>query len=262
MEAQPVKIMTSNIWGDYFGNPVHPRADQLCNIYKKYAPDIIGFQEVTANWYASALFDELRKDYAFAGTEIADNTNFVPLAYKKHFKLLAKGFEYHEDTPDPTKGITWVVLEDSERCVRFAASNTHFWWVPGTEHDLIRVKNADQLVSLMNHLHEKYGCPVFAFGDMNCTVDAEVFTVYKNNGIMHLYDIAEIKDDISSHHGDPQKGDDGLYHGSKTSDKHDRSIDHIIGLGDGFTVAEYRIITDQDALDATDHSPVVADIKF
>lgn len=262
MEAMPVKIMTSNIWGDYFGNPVQHREDQLCNICKKYAPDIIGFQEVTVNWYASSLFNELKDDYAFAGTEIGDNTNFVPLAYKKHFKLIAKGFEYFTDTPDITKAITWTVLQDTENDVLLAVCNTHFWWVPGPEHDLIRVKNSDQLVSLMKFLHEKYGCPVFAFGDMNCTIDAEVFTVYGNNGIKHLYDMAVHKDDISSHHGDPQRGDDGLYHGCKTSHKHDRSIDHIIAFGDGFAVTEYRIITDQDALDATDHSPVYAEIEF
>ncbi len=261
-EVHTVRIMTSNIWGDYFGNPVHPRAEQLLSIYRKYIPDIIGFQEVTKNWYESGLFDELNQDYTLVGTELFDNNNFVPLAYKKNFTLLSKGFEYLVDTPDPTKAITWAVLGDPDTNVRFAVCNTHFWWIPGAEHDAIRVKNAGQLIALMKYLGEKYYCPVFAFGDMNCTVSAEVFGVYRNSGAVHLHDVSAIKEDISSHHGDPVFVDDGFYHGSTTANGHDRSIDHIIGLGDGFTVSEYKIVLDKDALDATDHSPVYADIVF
>ena len=37
-----MRIMTSNIWGDYFGNPVDERLDQVLTIYRKYAPDILG----------------------------------------------------------------------------------------------------------------------------------------------------------------------------------------------------------------------------
>jgi endonuclease/exonuclease/phosphatase family metal-dependent hydrolase len=40
------------------------------------------------------------------------------------------------------------------------------------------------------------------------------------------------------------------------------SIDHIVGLGDGFTVKEYRVIEDREALDASDHSPIYADVFF
>jgi endonuclease/exonuclease/phosphatase family metal-dependent hydrolase len=40
------------------------------------------------------------------------------------------------------------------------------------------------------------------------------------------------------------------------------SIDHIVGLGDGYKVLQYRVVEDQDALDASDHSPVFADIEF
>ena len=37
-----VRIMTSNIWGDYFGNEVTRREDQLFEVYMKYAADVIG----------------------------------------------------------------------------------------------------------------------------------------------------------------------------------------------------------------------------
>ena len=79
--------------------------------------------------------------------------------------------------------------------------------------------------------------------------------------IRHLWDLAETKTDICSHHGDPVLGEDGKYHGKKTAAAHTGSIDHIVGLGQ-FTVQNYAVVEDQDALDATDHSPVYADVTL
>ncbi len=64
------------------------------------------------------------------------------------------------------------------------------------------------------------------------------------------------------HHGNPIRGADGRFHGKKTVENCESSIDHIIGMGADFTVKQYRIVEDQDALDATDHSPVYADVDF
>ena len=257
-----MRIMTSNIWGDYFGNPVSQRAEQLYDVFQKYNPDILGFQEITESWYKSPLFEKLNRDYQFVGTELRDNDNYVPLIYKKEkFTLLAKGYERLFDTHDPSKAITWAVLESKEDANRFVVCNTHFWWMQGKqEHNVIRNKNAMQLSKLMKVLKEKFECDVFAFGDMNTTISSDIFKVYAKNGIKHLYDLAEEKDNISSHHGDPLRGEDDKYHGSKTFKDSTHSIDHIIALGEEFKVMQYRIVEDQDALDATDHSPVYVDI--
>ena len=256
-----MRIMTSNIWGDYFGNTVDVRIDDIYGIYKKYDPDILGLQEITKRWYESGLFERLAEEYAWVGTEIADSNNFVPFCYKKSYKLIAKGYEYLVETPDVTKGITWAVLKAEDEKL-FAVCNTHFWWRTGPEHDEIRVKNAHQLVRLMKYLKELYNCPVFAFGDMNTTLSSDVFEVYSQNGIKHLHDLADQKDNMSSHHGDPVCGEDGKYHGKKTENDKSFSIDHMIVLDDKVKVSQYRIIEDQPALDATDHSPVFCDVEF
>ncbi|MBR4959484.1 MAG: endonuclease/exonuclease/phosphatase family protein [Clostridia bacterium] len=255
-----MRIMTSNIWGDYFGNPVDVRIDQILSMYRKYSPDILGLQEITPGWYGSGLFEALSDEYIPVGTERTGNSNYVPFLYKKHLKLLAKGYEYLTNTPDASKAITWAVLRDGEQL--FAVCNTHFWWKSGPEHDNIRVENAVQLASLMQEIYRRWHCPVFAFGDMNTLVTSGVFTVYAGNHIRHLWDLAEAKTDIGSHHGDPVKGEDGRYHGKTTDKPHTGSIDHIVALGDGFTVAGYTVVEDQDALDATDHSPVYADVRL
>ena len=250
--------MTSNIWGDYFGNPVDVRIDQILSVYRKYSPDILGLQEITPGWYKSGLFEALADEYVPVGTEIANNSSYVPFLYKKHLKLLAKGYEYLTGTPDASKAITWAVLQEGE--ATFAVCNTHFWWKSGPEHDAIRVENAVQLAALMELLRGRWHCPVFAFGDMNTTVTSGVFTVYSGHHIRHLWDLAAQKTDIGSHHGDPVKGEDGFYHGRKTDKPHTGSIDHIVALGDGFIAEAYTVAEDQAALDATDHSPVYADV--
>ena len=55
--------MTSNIWGDYFGNPVTIREDELYDVYCRYVPDVIGLQEATVAWHQSTLFSRLKKEY-------------------------------------------------------------------------------------------------------------------------------------------------------------------------------------------------------
>lgn len=256
-----MRIMTTNIWGSYFNNPAEVRKDDMYKVYETYAPDIIGFQEVEPQWYACDMFRRLSDDYYIVGAQPFDSFNFVPMAIRKKYKVMAFGFERLTDVKDPSKEITWAVLQEDERL--FAVCNTHFWWKTGPEHDRIREINAHQLCKLMKSLEERYGCPVFAFGDMNCNTASTVFTdIYPENGVVKLYDMAAEKDDVSSHHGDPVVDENGRFHGKKTDKDHTSSLDHIVGLGKGFEVSRYKIVQDQYALDATDHSPVYADISF
>ncbi len=259
-----LKLMTSNIWGDYFGNPVVVREDGIFEVIEKYNPCIIGFQETTKGWYCSRLFSKLLpENYSFVGTELGVCENYVPFVYGKNigFSYIAKGYELLSETPDPSKAITWAVFESMGGNVKFAVCNTHFWWKTGEEHDILRKKNAKQLSELMTYLHTHYNCPVFAMGDMNCDRSGGIFEVFSQYGIIHLSDIAEVVCGNASCHGDPILGDDGKYHGSKDNRPIENSIDHIVVLGK-VSVREYLVIDDKFVLDSTDHSPVIASVEF
>lgn len=257
-----MRIMTTNIWGDYFGNPVLPRQADLHRVYQTYSPDVIGFQEVTKSWYQSDLFPGLSQDYFFVGTEICENKNFVPLAVKNDYELLAKGYERFSDTPDASKAVTWAVVRKEEQQT-VAVCNTHFWWKTGVEHDRLRVKNAQQLCEVMRELLSRFHCPVFAFGDLNCKRSSSVFSdVFRKYNVFSLFDMAAEKDDVCSLHGDPEIQQDGTCIGKMTDRTQEDSIDHIIAIGSGFGVSQYRVVTEQFALDATDHSPVFADVTW
>lgn len=257
-----MRIMTNNIWGNYFNNPPQERTDGLIQTYDRYNPDIIGFQEVKDDWYETKLFSHLSEKYRFIGTEFLYKANdrHVPIAIKKELCIIANGFEYLTDTPDVSKSISWAVVETQNQTARFAVCNTHFWWMRGSEHDEIRVTNAKQLVALMKFLHDKYNCPVFAMGDMNTKLDSGVFTVYKECGVVDLYDVAKSKHNRCSLHGNPQRDEKGVFRGNRTEKDHSHSIDHIIALNNKYIVERYEVVEDQEVLDSTDHSPVYVDV--
>lgn len=131
------------------------------------------------------------------------------------------------------------------------------------EHDALRAKNASQLSDIVKGIENRFSCPVFALGDMNCNRQHRVFKdVYEKAGFCHFYDLAEKKDDICTIHGNPVADENGFYHGKPSVKDMNSSIDHIIGTHGGYKVLQYRLVTEQYALDATDHYPVYADIEI
>lgn len=264
-EKMTMRIMTANIWGDYFENPVQLREDAFIEAFAAYHPDVIGLQEMTQSWYDSRMFAQLQERYAIVGAVLGEHVNYVPLAYaKERFELLESGFQRYSDTPDRSKAITYAVLQEKESGKLVAVCNTHFWWKSGKEHDLIRLENARELVQRMRGLQQQYDCPVFAFGDLNCALSSGVFDIFEENLVIRLHGIAENASRVSSHHGNPALGADGRYHGKEPVNPDALSIDHILGLlGEHpCEVTSYQVVLDQAVLDASDHSPVYADIAF
>jgi len=259
-----VRIMSSNIWGDYFGNEVAVREDQLFEVFSKYAPDILGMQEATKSWTESRLFAALREEYTFVDTDAYTDNNYVPLLYKTAaFRCVDSGYLHYEDTPDKSKSLTWAVLESVETGCRFGAVNTHFWWkfIGTPEHDAIRVSNAENVHRTAVSMAEKYDIPVFAFGDLNSGTERPCIVYLKEQGWVSAQENAAVTSRISTHHGDPVRGEDGRFHGKTTENPAEKSIDHIFALGKA-EAKEFRLVTDQPALDATDHSPIWCDYEI
>ena len=78
-----IRLMTSNIWGDYFGNEVSGRDEKLERVYRRYMPDVLGLQEMTDSWHRSPVWERLRGEYAFVPVPTEENTDFTPLLYRK-----------------------------------------------------------------------------------------------------------------------------------------------------------------------------------
>lgn len=258
------RIMTSNIWGDYFGNEVETREKGLFDTFVRYSPDVLGVQEITKGWHESKLMTEWMPG---AGYKILDNSgelvNYTTLLVKtSKWNVLESGYERLESTEDKSKSIQWAVLEDKQTGTIIGVCNTHFEWRHGEEYDLGRESNANQICDRMDYIQKKYGCEVFAFGDMNANFSKSIFRVYNERNAVCLHTLADKRSDFCTHHGDPVRGEDGLYHGKKTELPFERSIDHIVALRGSFKVHCYTVVDDADVLDSTDHSPVYVDIEL
>lgn len=258
--------MSSNIWGDYFGNEVAVRDRQLEEIYRKYLPDIIGLQEMTQNWWRSPVWKELKDEYEFVPVPTEGKLNYTPILYrKKVLGVIDSGwFLYHEEL-DCSKGYTWAVFKIYETEELFTVFNTHFMWTKAETDilafDTIRRYNAMELNNAMKKISEIYDCKVFFMGDLNCPEDSLAWKYLNKEGWITSYSLAQECSEECSEHGDPQRGVDGRYHGKLTDESKEYSIDHI-GVKKGTVVYKQVAVIDQAALDATDHTPIYADIMI
>lgn len=255
-----MRIMTCNIWGDYFGNPVEERQASFAKLFLDKLPDVIGIQEYTSSWYKSKLFSDVADVYQ--PITVGEN-NYTPLLYQAvKFRVLTSGWELYHQTPDNSKSVTWAVLEEMKTGKRIGACNTHFWWKQRPEDIPVRVMNAEQLSVIVRRLAAEYRVPVFAFGDLNCTFHTEEFQTLLKNGFVPLVETAQSADRVSSWHGDPVRDAQGVYCGTRTENDKHCSLDHILAFGYDGTPLQYRVVEEQYILDASDHSPVYVDVTL
>lgn len=258
-----LRLMSSNIWGEYFGNEVDYRDRQLEGIYRKYQPDVLGLQEMMHSWWASPMWKDLEDQFRFVPVATDGKLNYTPLLYRSdRLEVVDSGWHLYHEELDPSKGFTWVVFQDKQSEQQFAVFNTHFWWKDKlVEHDVIRRYNAMELVHWMRQIGQAYDCPTFFMGDLNCGVESLAWKYLNSCGWETSFAMTENCSGCSSHHGDPVRGADGRYHGQVTGKAKECSIDHI-GATRGTRILKQVVITDQDALDATDHSPVYVDVEL
>ena len=117
----------------------------------------------------------------------------------------------------------------------------------------------------MNYMMNKQKCiAAFGFGDMNTRPTSSVFPTFDKRGFTRLDVLAPELPPLSTYHGFPKRGEDGRFHGAMTDEPYEvNTLDHIVGSKTGnYKVLCYRQITDQPALDATDHTPVYVDLEF
>lgn len=261
-----IRVMSSNIWGDYFGNEVTVRDRQLEGIYRKYSPDIIGLQEMTQNWWESPIWESLEEEYQFVPTSTGGKLNYTPMLYRnKVFTVVDSGWYLYHEELDCSKGYTWAVFRVHMTGERFAVFNTHFMWTrteaDALVYDTIRRYNAMELIDAIKKISGIYNCPAFFMGDLNCPEDSLAWRYLNREDWCTSYSIAAECSEVCSEHGDPRRGADGRYHGELTDESKECSIDHI-GMKRGTVVHKQAAVIDQAALDATDHTPIYADITI
>ena len=241
-ENTDIRIMTYNLLADNseggfeWGPPLADRPNGAIGCVKYYAPDVIGFQEVSWAWYG-ALRNNL-PDYDFVNADcegITDN-NCVALAYNTKVLTLEKNelIPYEENYwgIPRVRYINMALLKHNESGKRFIAISTHFDAGQGEDYEACRIGQAKQLVSTINGYAKQNGCPIISVGDYNCGVGEQPYEYIIANGL------TDADEDITA----------GV-------------IDHII-FNERAKANYHATVNDDECKDSSDHRAVFADIEF
>ena len=142
------RFVAFNIWGDFFGNPVHERDVQQADILKGHDSDFIGLQETTPNFWKSRLMERLCEDYGCVGEGMGPDEKHRdaanPVFYRlSRFELVEKGAKWFHPELDYSKGVVWAVVREKATGKKFAVFASHFWWqTHGVADNYLRLVNA------------------------------------------------------------------------------------------------------------------------
>ena len=261
-----LRIMTSNVWADFFGNPVLPRDALLAEIIAEKSPDAVAFQEMHTNWHNSVLKPRLFElGYAEVCPDLGGCPyNCTPVLYNANrFREVRSFFHLYSGPNDVnSKSYTAVCLEEKESGVRIGMLATHFWYMWDEEGSRAREQNARELIEGFDSFADC--AAVFCGGDYNCGEQSSAFGILKDAGIITSYRLAEeLINPVCSWHGDPVYDKEaGKYTPAPVSDHPlDHSLDHILVRGNA-KIKRYEVISDERARIVSDHSPVVIDAEI
>ena len=280
--AKPLRFMTFNIFGSgYSGFEAAEREDRAIEVVRAAKPDLVSWQEVNAGWWSSKLFTTMDEfgvvrgdeDEALvrAGANLAERrdnwVNHEPLMYRKsRLKLLDSGLDFYHVSIQFEKSLTWAVLEDLTDGRRFIAFATHFWWQEnGPESDAIRELNARHVLNRLETIKAKWGdLPVVGGGDLNCEKGALALKTFGQFGFSDAGETAPERSTVPSYHGRLRRDAAGKCRGEVgvLGRKGHCMLDHVLYAEKDFSPIRHAVITDRDAIDISDHSPVVVDLNF
>ena len=288
-KAPTLRFMTFNIWGDYFKNPVEEREADVWTVIRRHAADVVALQEVTDTWRKSKLFtnaaaagyeavwgdEDMALYRAYAENGLKEGAirkqriwgNLEPMLYNtKRLALLDSGVEFFNLELEVAKCVTWGVFEDRRSGRRFIGFSTHYWWQRnGRESDAHRLANSEKLVATLNRVKAKWGdLPTVGGGDFNMCGNERGLVVLEKSGYADAYLTADVRDERPSEHCDPVRGADGKYHGKPGQEgaKGNRMLDHVFYTPALVRATKQTVVIDQEALDTSDHSPLVVDFEL
>jgi len=253
-EGADIRIMSFNLLCELWNDkpPIEGRDERAMAIFSYYAPDVVGIQEVSDNWY-KALDKIMAGEYAFTDRKTErGETNFSTLIYNtSKVKLLDHGTKVYSQGNSPKlRLVTWGVFEKLDTGKQFIVVSTH--WDLGSNPQFQEV-HSNEMAAFCNQLIDKYGLPLITTGDYNSRESTSYIKNFleKTGFIDSKYTATVVKKACKTYH------DLGV--AVSTSDA--ECIDHIFG-SKGVEFLFYNVETSKTATDTSDHNPIYADIKL
>lgn len=251
-DGDAVRIMSFNIRCGEYGK----RQDIVPALIADYAPDSVGIQECTYEWYVQLT--KTLTEYAFVGVGrdsggIGEDCGEISavLYRKDKYKLLDSGTFWLSETPEKVsfgwdaacrRVCTWVVLENLADGKQYAHVNTHL----DHKGDAARVNGSQMVCEHAN----SFAMPTVLTGDFNFKKGTDLYKGILATGLRDTQELATVTMDGKTYHG-YDGGEEGT------------PIDFVF-VNDGIKeVLRYKIVRDKYRLrHSSDHYPVYADVKF
>lgn len=251
-DTDSVRIMSFNIrCGEY-----KKRKNIVPQLILEYAPDSVGIQECTYEWYQQLL--KKLPEYEFVGVgrdsgDLSEECGEISavLFRKDKYTLVDSGTFWISETPDEVsygwdaacrRICTWVILEEIATGEQFVHVNTHL----DHEGDEARVNGSKMVADFAN----TFDLPAVLTGDFNFKKETDLYSGIIATGLRDTQDLADSTMNGKTYHG-YEGGEDGL------------PIDFIFVNDQIASVSTYKIVRDQyGSKYSSDHYPIYADMKF
>lgn len=266
---EKIRIMSHNIWCGPCGSPdgnVYGRDKALAQLFEKYSPDVLSLQEMTPGMYRSDIVKNTSEVFEWLEPDTNGLVNNTPILIKKGvFNVLEQGWHLFTGLNNSaTKSVSWAVLEFKNSGKVIGVCSNHFWWEEnGAENDAARVGDALQQQAFVDYIKTKYNVPVFSMGDLNCAIGSTPYNeMISHSGMDSRLCAVKHCDRINTLHEYPILDEGGFYRdGQAPVGSHMDAIDHIIVYGQEKVYVEgFYVVSEQVALDVSDHCPVYIDV--
>ena len=269
------RIMFHNIWGyDSAQNAISTNAQRnqmLTALYAEYNPDILCLQEVNpvmrdASAYPIAAGLE-KIGYAVADVGkigIYDTVN--PILYRTDkLRLVKCGYDVIDGFTDGNVN-TWAVFETLDGEGKVGVVNVHYTKAGDDKNFALRNSQAAKTIERATAMATEYECSVMVGGDMNCNVSASPFKNLLNAGFSDVQDIAVSSENYNTNFGYPTYNSYlDLYEKASVTlsvQYDEKAIDHVLLKGNAILCKTFDIVTDNFALCASDHAPLLIDFSI
>ncbi len=197
------RVMFNNVlWDDTATTPAAERNQYTELIVKTYAPDVVGFQEMSAVKRGTssgtqglvALLGELGYEEVSVNVTNTFGINFTPIFYNPgKVTVLDAGYVWYDVQNNPiseddknSKSFTWAVFK-SVSGERFMVISTHMC----TQSDAVRQIQAGQLKSFIDTKLTEYNVPVILGGDFNANMSEASYSWFTGAGFANAQETAD-----------------------------------------------------------------------
>lgn len=241
-----VRIMTYNLLSDgpgFEGSPAHTRAKGVCSLLNSLAPDVVGIQEMSSNWY---YYLKANTQYSFVSPVKTSITNSMTAIIYNPQRLILKSYGEKALTKGSflrLRKYIWATFEATNTKSTFTVVNTHFSLNKNDSY--IPLQQAFDLIDFSKDFSHQH--PVFFIGDFNSSPisdsDNNSAGAYETL-LTHFTDIKDIAASLS----------EGTEKSAKAS-----FVDHIFLKGEA-KVINFIILSNKELAFFSDHYPILADV--